>query len=845
MPIFSYLVSELMETDLACVIRSPQELTDEHCFPESDTRVLTNHGLLFLSEIEALLTAGTEVLYGCYELTKQVLNEKGQKTMVESKELVYSKGKLVIPKKPPPHLVEFTSEGEAERWTEASGPYGEDDVQEKEKRVYSRRVSLRVTPGHDMYVQLGNSDVRGNVAWSCTTQPRDPITRKQPRAVVTPHRKMKAENLVTADARACVRLLACAQAGYVPRATTSTSTRQAVQENLHLSDSQFTAFIELFGFWLGDGSMSYNRAGTGGYVTFLQVKQTDLVWLRSTFARAGLEKDEHWLTGSSGTKTVLYIKDPAWFAFFDHEFSAKYTHKRSPTAVTPPSTTRTLSSSTSSRHRGLSIDLSNNSSTSFTFTPRGRSSSSVSTESMADAIAAAAAMEFHEPGCPLCGSMDGLCQAQESGSWYCAVCTADVGGAAAASGEDWPEDEEVKSVHSHSSMPPLEAANASDTVMDDEADDKIAAKVEAASVKQEPPVEDEPMEDNSPPIDLTEEEDDDKPSTPPHLPPEKTKSVKWLPQWTLTELSADDMRLLIRGLQRADGNWKRWVRKTKAEEEDKQDEDEDEDDEDEDEDEDEADEVEEDDGGKQGAGKTIYTSSARFRDQLMQALLHCGFSASAVLSYRKGTIRGYKFRGQSRDSKTYSVKFFAGLSAEQRLLYRPIQATVDAWRVTWAELTHLHNSAAARTCWPSMSRRECVTRVPYEATRDGRTWCVKVEHKDHLIIAQRAHRGPDGTVTKQSRPLVVGNCQFFIYQVLRGLKYIHSANVIHRDLKPRNLLVNSNCDLKICDFVTTQCTVTAPASSTALSMHLWPPVLTARVCVVLVSYSGVGPRRRS
>ena len=42
--------------------------------------------------------------------------------------------------------------------------------------------------------------------------------------------------------------------------------------------------------------------------------------------------------------------------------------------------------------------------------------------------------------------------------------------------------------------------------------------------------------------------------------------------------------------------------------------------------------------------------------------------------------------------------------------------------------------------------------------------------------------------------------QYFLYQLLRGLKYIHSANIIHRDLKPSNLLVNANCDLKICDF---------------------------------------------
>jgi len=48
--------------------------------------------------------------------------------------------------------------------------------------------------------------------------------------------------------------------------------------------------------------------------------------------------------------------------------------------------------------------------------------------------------------------------------------------------------------------------------------------------------------------------------------------------------------------------------------------------------------------------------------------------------------------------------------------------------------------------------------------------------------------------------LTIEHMQFLLYQMLRGLKYIHSAKVIHRDLKPRNLLVSHTWDLLICDF---------------------------------------------
>jgi len=42
--------------------------------------------------------------------------------------------------------------------------------------------------------------------------------------------------------------------------------------------------------------------------------------------------------------------------------------------------------------------------------------------------------------------------------------------------------------------------------------------------------------------------------------------------------------------------------------------------------------------------------------------------------------------------------------------------------------------------------------------------------------------------------------QYFLYQILRGLLYIHSAGLIHRNLKPSILLINSSSDLKISDF---------------------------------------------
>lgn len=57
-----------------------------------------------------------------------------------------------------------------------------------------------------------------------------------------------------------------------------------------------------------------------------------------------------------------------------------------------------------------------------------------------------------------------------------------------------------------------------------------------------------------------------------------------------------------------------------------------------------------------------------------------------------------------------------------------------------------------------------------------------------------------GQVIASKQPLTDEHCQCFLYQILRGLQALQKANVVHRDLKPGNILLNGDCSLKICDF---------------------------------------------
>ena len=75
------------------------------------------------------------------------------------------------------------------------------------------------------------------------------------------------------------------------------------------------------------------------------------------------------------------------------------------------------------------------------------------------------------------------------------------------------------------------------------------------------------------------------------------------------------------------------------------------------------------------------------------------------------------------------------------------------------------------------------------------------ETQQHIVFVMEVCGGGDLlTYVRRRRKLKEDTARFLFRQVVTGLAYCHTKNVLHRDIKLDNILLTSQGDVKICDF---------------------------------------------
>lgn len=271
-------------------------LTEEH-------QILTENGFMFLSDMENFELDKLPLIAGYDSINQIIIYEKASE--------------LIIKQAKTQQMIEVTQEAEQLRWSSNADMYGR--TLDIKKTTHSNGLSFVVTPTHDLYYKKGKVRTRNNgrefIKWDGYEKK---IEGKRYYQEIE-YAKYKAKTLLEIDSTA-VKFLSAAKNGV----SIDDSYILPYIEVLGLTTETEIYFLELYGYWLGDGSLSFKAGGGRDTIVFSIVKPHDIEWLLEIFNKLGFIQVADYMISVSKQQTNIEIKVPSYVNMFHSEYRTKY-----------------------------------------------------------------------------------------------------------------------------------------------------------------------------------------------------------------------------------------------------------------------------------------------------------------------------------------------------------------------------------------------------------------------------------------------------------------------------------------------------------------------------------------
>lgn len=115
-------------------------------------------------------------------------------------------------------------------------------------------------------------------------------------------------------------------------------------------------------------------------------------------------------------------------------------------------------------------------------------------------------------------------------------------------------------------------------------------------------------------------------------------------------------------------------------------------------------------------------------------------------------------------------------------------------------IKQLHPQYSGEMAFAQRFLREARAMAKLDHPNIIRIWSVEEENNGHFIVMEYFHGADLKNILRNKGTFPVAQCLQITIQILQGLAYAHYMGIIHRDIKPGNILVNDEGKVKITDF---------------------------------------------